>query len=128
MCRVPRIRRLAISRPKAVEKSSWNCEHCALIAQYLLETEETGLGTITHCEEILSEKRIRRIMTEVCFEEAHNKLTYVWNSYSQETSINVAILPLKQPGGIVSTYGSVELNPITPNKASSSSATEADSE
>lgn len=109
-CRVPRIRRQAIHYLKTQERSSWNTEHCALIAQYLLETEEKGLGVVTECSQITSKHRIRRVLTEVCFDEEHIKLTYVHHPYSKDTPINVAILPLRQPHDVVTTAGAVELD------------------
>jgi hypothetical protein len=114
-CREPEIRRQAVSLLKIAEKSSWNCEHCALVIQYILELEEKGLEAVHGCEDVPSQHRIRRIMSEVFFEQEHIKITYVHHPYTKEMPINVAILPLRHPGGVVSTEGAVELDPVIPS-------------
>jgi hypothetical protein len=76
-CREPELRRQAIAMLKASKKSSWNSEHCAVTAQFLLEHEEGGLPTVKTCSNIPSKKRVRRITTEICFEESAIRVTYV---------------------------------------------------
>ena len=122
-CRVPHIRRQAIASLKSAVKSSWNSEHCALVAQYLMETEEKDLGDIDHCKAIPSENRVRRIYSDVSFEHSHVKLTYVRYPYTAESPIYLAILPLKQ-SSVVSTKGSFELPPIIMSQEAASSSPE----
>lgn len=123
-CREPQIRRQAIALLRAAVKSSWNCEHCATIAQFLLQVEEEGLGEVVRCQDIPSKWRVRRVMTEVCFEEDHIKLTYVRHPYTESVPIKVAILPLNHPGGSIVSEKTGDSEPSAPNKNSPSSATE----
>ena len=112
-CRVPHIRLQAISILKNAIKSSWNCEHCALVAQYIMETEEKDLGPVLQCSQIPSEKRIRRLCTEISFEDGHIKVTYVQYPYSADMLINVAIIPLKNGFSALPTIeGAIEMPPI----------------
>jgi hypothetical protein len=126
-CRVPHIRRHAVSLLKSAVKSSWNSEHCALVAQYLLKTEESGLGPVTNCKDIPREHRVRRIYTDICFADCHIKLSYVRYPYTAETPVNVAIIPLKKSNN-VSTDGSVEIPPVIPDHKGSGSDTEGGNE
>jgi hypothetical protein len=138
-CREPELRRQAIAMLKASKKSSWNSEHCAVAAQSLLEHEEAGLHIVKTCSDIPSEKRVRRITTEVCFEESAIRVTYVKYvlrihlshklrirkpcsdtfryPYTKSTPMNVVVLPLKQLHDVVNTAGLTELDPIIPNGA-----------
>ena len=122
-CRFPHIRRQAIAILKSAVKSSWNSEHCALVAQYLMETEEKGLGIVGHCKDIPSENRVRRIYSDICFEDRHIKLSYVHYPYTSEAPVHVAILPMKK-SRTVSTDGSMEITPIIPSPKPSGSNTE----
>lgn len=115
-CRYPHIRRQAIQILKDAVKTSWNCEHCALVAQYLMETEEKGLKP-THCKDIPSHQRVRRIYSDICFEEGHIKISYVKHPYTAETPVNVAVVPLLNSAqGIISTDGKMELAPVPPDQ------------
>jgi len=123
-CRFPHIRKQAIRLLKTAVKSSWNSEHCALVGQYTMETEEKGLDTVDHCEDIPGENRIRRIYSDICFEEHHIKLSYVRYPYTAESPMHVVIVPLKV-SRIVLTEGSMEMAPIRPEGKPSNSTTEA---
>lgn len=126
-CREPKIRRQAVALLRAAVKSSWNSDHCATIAQCLLQLEEHDLGEVTRCEDIPSTRRVRRVMTEVCFEEDCIKLTYVRHPYSEAVPIHEAILPLNQPGGPVTPEKIVHLHPSPPTRHSSLSVMESNS-
>jgi hypothetical protein len=112
-CRFPHIRRQAIQILKKAEKASWNCEHCALVAQYLLELEEKDLGEISHCREVPSKSRVRRIYSDIVFEEGFIKLSYVRYPYTATAPVHIAILPLIGSRDL-STHGSMEIDPIVP--------------
>lgn len=126
-CREPQIRRQAIALLRAAVKSSWNSDHCATIAQCLLQLEEHGLGEVTRCEDIPSMRRVRRVMTDVCFDEDCIKLTYVRHPYTEVVPIHVAVLPLNHPGGPVTPDKIIDPHPTPPTRSSSSSATESNS-
>lgn len=112
-CRYPHIRRQAIAILKSAVKTSWNCEHCALVAQYLMDTEEKGLGSVTHCRDVPSHQRVRRIFSDICFEEGHIKLSFVKHPYTAETPVNVAIIPLlNSDADVITTKGAVKLPPM----------------
>ena len=124
-CRYHHIRRQAITMLKAAVKTSWNCEHCALEAQYMMETEERALGTITTCKDIPSEQRIRRVTAEICFDEGHIKLSYVRYPYTADTAVHTAILPLLDSAPeVVTTKGSIEMPPVVLGQQESVSTSE----
>jgi hypothetical protein len=123
-CRFRHIRKQATRLVKTAVKSSWNSEHCALFAHYIMQTEESGLGTVKHCKDIPSENRIRRIYSDICCEEHHIKLSYIRYPYTARSPMHVAIISLKV-SRTVSTECSVETEPIVPDVQSWSSNAEA---
>ena len=124
-CRFPHIRRQAITMLKAAVKTSWNCEHCALEAQYMMETEERELGAVTNCKDVPTEHRVRRVTAEICFDEGHIKLSYVKYPYTVATPVHTAILPLLDSAPeVVTTKGSIEVPPIVLGKQESASTSE----
>lgn len=124
-CRVPQLRRQAISILQAAEQCSWNCEHSAMIAQHLADTEESGLETITTCQDIPVANRVRRVHTKVSFEEAHIELQHISWPYSDKSSVNIAILPLRT-NTEDSGETSGELLPQLPSNDPSSSTLDSD--